>query len=181
LAEEVAGRLGVAGRNKLTVGRVKLALARVADKSALSSAATGPRTADELTDHLWSWLTKSDRWWRAVEQKLVDEEPAKPRKPEPPPGPGPNDVPLAELIAQGGAPALFQQPLDSSKQEKGKLTKLKKVLDGSEEEVPPKRCDDCGSNAHTTDEHRAYEVDIKETLERERKDAEVVQEARDET
>jgi hypothetical protein len=72
------------GGNKLSVGRVKLALQRVADKTAMLEAASGPRSADELTSHLMNWVKKPDHWWKDREAEAREERPPpSPAKPEP--------------------------------------------------------------------------------------------------
>lgn len=88
-AEHLAGKLGLAGNNRLTVARVELALAAVADKTAALEATEGPRSQGEITSHISNWVRQPDHWWRDVEQREREAKPAppaaKPKPPEPPP------------------------------------------------------------------------------------------------
>jgi hypothetical protein len=119
-ANRLAGKLGLGGNNKLTIARVRLAIESVAERSADAAADGEPRKAEEVRNHLASFLKMSDARWKKLEYKLGEDDPGPPRNapayhrdapPDLPPGfkPAPPPPGLAATIAQiglggGGAP-----------------------------------------------------------------------------
>lgn len=100
MANHIAGLLGPFGNNKLTVARVKLAIEAVARKSAAAAADLAPRSADEVRDHLLTFLRYSDARWKTLEQKLAAEAAG--------PGPAPDAPPYHHPVPEPELPADFK-------------------------------------------------------------------------
>jgi hypothetical protein len=147
LAELLASKLGVQSRNMLTVARVKLALQRVADKTAMLEAASGPRSANELTSHLMNWVKKPDHWWKDREAEAREERPPpSPAKPEPRAPEPTAEERAANREAARVAAAAFAKV--------GQLPAQRDLKPGKPVPVTLqtalKHCDDCGKDGHST-------------------------------